>query len=520
MQGKLLFMCYNGKDCKEGGWKMAGKRCIIPMPRGRAAWLAAALAIVLIGAGIFLLAGNGTEKAYTPPNLPAEGSLDRYELTMRLDDQEHTLAITETIRFTNRTGQTLSQIVLRTWLNAFAEEDTSPAALEEIYEACYPNGFSAGSLKLFDLSFQGQPVSWEYVNEDKTALALSIPALQDGESGEIYLRCVAVIPNCAYRVGYTDRDYRLCNVIPLLSRFEDGAFRTDAYSPIGDPFVSDCADFDIALYLPEPYIPCCSAALEKDASGVWRGTIRAARDIGLCVSADWVTARGEASGVPVSVYAKTAEGAKRALGVAVSALETMIRLYGPYPYPAFSLCGVDFPFGGMEYPGMCLIGQHLFSESSADTLELTVAHETAHQWFYGLVGSDQVNAPWQDEALCEYALLRFVRERYGQSSFETLKYYRVDSPMRENIPGSLTPGSPITYFGNLTDYRSIVYGRGAALLLALDDLLPGGTDAFLRAYAAAFSYGYASREQFEAFLNQYAGMDTRPLLLDYLDTAM
>ena len=92
--------------------------------------------------------------------------------------------------------------------------------------------------------------------------------------------------------------------------------------------------------------------------------------------------------------------------------------------------------------------------------------------------------------------------------------------MRENIPGSLTPASPIDYFDSLADYSAVVYGRGAALVLALDQMLPGGVDAFLKAYAEEFAYGYASRAQFEAFLNRYAGQDLSPLLLDYLDTAM
>ena len=174
----------------------------------------------------------------------------------------------------------------------------------------------------------------------------------------------------------------------------------------------------------------------------------------------------------------------------------------------------------MEYPGLCMIGERDYLESRADSLELTIAHETAHQWFFSLVGSDQVNDPWRDEALSEYLMLRYVQRRYGQSSFESLKSYRVDAAMQENVPGTVTPGSPITYFGNYTDYRTVVYDRGAALLLALDAFLPGGTDAFLRAYAGEYAFQYVSRAEFEEFLNRYAGMDLHPLLLDYLDTLM
>ena len=66
----------------------------------------------------------------------------------------------------------------------------------------------------------------------------------------------------------------------------------------------------------------------------------------------------------------------------------------------------------------------------------------------------------------------------------------------------------------------MVYGRGAALLLALNELLPGGTDGFLRAYAEEYAFRFAARADFEDCLNRYANMDLSPLLLDYLDTVM
>jgi aminopeptidase N len=240
----------------------------------------------------------------------------------------------------------------------------------------------------------------------------------------------------------------------------------------------------------------------------------------LCVSRDYKTVSEKRGNVQVISCAWDENGAKRALEDALKALDTFSSLYGEYPYPSFTVCSADFPFGGMEYPGLCMIGSGDYLESRAESLELTVVHETAHQWFYAIVGSDQVNDPWQDEALCEYALLRYVEKRYGQGSFETLKYYRVDAAMQESVPGNLTPGSPIHYFGNLQEYSTVVYGRGAGLLLALNEMLPRGADDFLRAYARTFAFQYVSRSRFEAFLAAYAEMDAGPLLTDYLDTAM
>lgn len=147
-----------------------------------------------------------------------------------------------------------------------------------------------------------------------------------------------------------------------------------------------------------------------------------------------------------------------------------------------------------------------------------LAHETAHQWFYALVGSDQVTDAWQDEALCEYAMLRYAREKYGANAYENLRILRVDAPMREKINQTVTPGSPISYFGSLQTYATVVYGRGAALPLALDEMTGGQMDKLLREYCDAFAFKRASRADFEQFFTDRSGLDITPLMRDYLDT--
>lgn len=497
---------------------MRPKRCIMERK-----WLALIAGAVLLLAATLLLLLRPRAAALPEPNdrlLRAAEGLNGYALSLRLEPEERTLSITETVSFRNDTGETLDSVVLRTWLNAFAQEDTSPAALDEIYDACYPEGFSPGGLTLFDVQWNGAETPHTYLDDAQTALSLAIPALAPGETGEIFLRCVALLPRCAHRAGVVEGLWQLGQVIPLLSVWQDGAWCCDPYAPIGDPFLSACANFKVELRLPDGFVPACTAYLRQTSPGLWEGKALAVRDLGLCVSDAYETKSAMQGNTLVTAYTLPGQDAGRALQYARQALETYSALYGEYPYPNYAVCCARFPFGGMEYPALSLIDAHYFSEGQQDSLELVVAHETAHQWFYALVGSDQYRQPWQDEALCEYAMLRYVKARYGAGSYATLKVYRVDAPMRESIPGTVTPGSPIDYFSSLNDYAAVVYGRGAALLLALDEMLPGGADGFLRAYAERFAFRLITREDFEGFLAEYSGMDLQPLVTDYLDTLM
>ena len=81
----------------------------------------------------------------------------------------------------------------------------------------------------------------------------------------------------------------------------------------------------------------------------------------------------------------------------------------------------------------------------------------------------------------------------------------------------MTPGSPLTYFGDWTEFRLVVTNRGAAALCALDTAMGGALDGFLRTYYDTFAFDLATRDDFETLLARETGQDWSPLLSDYLD---
>ena len=480
--------------------------------------------LLLAACGLMLLLLlKPAETAGNRAVLASEG-LNHYDFSLIFRPEKQTLAVTMELEYTNRTGSALSELMLRTWAGAYHSQETSPAAASSLYEQCYPQGFSPGGIQLEGCWWNDMPVDAQFQDAAQTVLSVPVGVLASSEGGRLRLRCQLTIPECAHRFGHDQDTWQFGNALPILSVYQQDGWRQDPYEAIGEPFLSQCANYSVTLVTPEGY--ACAATgrcmeKAKTADGAVRYLLKAeaVREFAFALSSGWVQASARSHGVLVSAYAAERSQASRAVQYAAKALEIYSALYGEYPYDTFSLCAAEFPFGGMEYPGLIFIGAPYFAADRKDSLELVIAHETAHQWFYGMVGSDPFNHPWQDEALCEYATLRYVRERYGAGAYENLRLLRADAPMRENIPFPLVPDSPISDFSRLDIYSSIVYGRGLAFLLAAEEMT-GKLDAFLAEYCRRFAFRIASREDFELLLCAETGADLMPLMKDYLDTPL
>lgn len=497
----------------------------------RAAWLglgALALTAVLVAlwlCGIF----SPVLDADAPGALlmQAQDGLDSIMIEAALDVEGRALSVTQRLRLQNRTGQSQAAAVLRAWPNAFQSPDTSPAAAEEdLYKSCYPDGFSAGALVM---SYAGvaredgaeAQAAHRYLDSAKTVLSVPIAdGWQPGEVITVSLRYTVQVPRMAYRFGVSGGIWALGNCFAVPAIWEDGAWRTDAYAPVGDPFYTDCANYTVTVTVPEGYVCAGSgwpAVKTANGQSVYRFTSPAVRDFGLVISDRFHMAQRKENGVLLTAYATDASRAREMLGYAARALACYATRFGAYPYPSYTLCEVDFPMGGMEYPAMAFIAASQLT-AGGQALEYVTAHETAHQWWYAVVGSDPWNQPWQDEALGEYSVLCYWEDTRGLAFRNEWEQAHMEAALRVTVPRGVTPGAPLDRFSTMSEYALVVYERGAAMLCALDRALPGGLDAALNAYYARYAFKRATREDFEALLRSVTGEDLSSLIRDYLDT--
>jgi len=123
------------------------------------------------------------------------------------------------------------------------------------------------------------------------------------------------------------------------------------------------------------------------------------------------------------IYFINAEASKEHVIKALNFGENMI---GPYQYSELFVVSAQIPLKGMEFSNMVFISDNCFSNS--ETLRRVVYHEVLHQWFYGIIGTNQLEEPFLDEGMVTYltSLLTGdgLEDTYNtQFSLRTLKDY-------------------------------------------------------------------------------------------------
>ena len=140
-----------------------------------------------------------------------------------------------------------------------------------------------------------------------------------------------------------------------------------------------------------------------------------ARDFYLVASPNFEKISQTFGEVTINSYAiKQGQGWRRSLRLRLrsKAIDDYGRRYAPYPYTELDIVATPNLALGIEYPGMIAITSRIY-DANNDYMEATVAHEVGHQWFYNLVGDDQLDDPWLDESLTQFATLQYFADNMG-----------------------------------------------------------------------------------------------------------
>jgi hypothetical protein len=297
------------------------------------------------------------------------------------------------------------------------------------------------------------------------SLNLTLPAaLLSGQFISISLDYLIVLPNQASTLGAYGQQINLGDWYPYIPPYQEpGGWVYHQPNGIGESLVYPVAEFELFLSFLNPWKDITIAASTPLApnNGIWHG-IAVARNITISISPEYRLFEKTSQGIDIKVYLFSyhAQHGQAVLNTIEKAVALYTRLYAPYPHSSLTMVEGIFP-DGMEYDGLFFLGSEYFysyNGSPKSYLITLTAHETAHQWWYGLVGSDPALEPWLDEAQCTYSELLFY-----ENTDPDLVGWWWDFRVNYYNPRGTVNGTIYDYSG-FRPYVNSIYLQGARFL--------------------------------------------------------
>jgi hypothetical protein len=417
-----------------------------------------------------------------------------YEFNIRIDYTAHRLEATQRVTLPNTYGQPIGDVLFNV-----------------------PAADTPGVFDLRSVEVAGVPITYTL---NGTALRVTLPiVLQPDHAIVLDLKFMVNVPPlenaqsfAAANLAYTADALNLGYWYPLLAPYRDG-WVTVPFEPIGDPFASEVADYLATITAPSDVTVVGGGELTRRGN-TWRYALPRARTFAMIASPRYRESTVRFGGVTYSVFMLPEHASLAAI-----TLETMIRarslfsaIYGPYPYQTLRLAEVSGPWS-MEFSGMFTVGATDIGDYNGtwrNRLIRVTAHEVSHQWWYGVVGDDQVREPWLDE---------------GFARFNELRYYEAYSPVDvqwwwDSVIGILRAARPLDSgtadFSDHRTYLTSIYNQGAVFL---DDLRStiGATafNAFLRDLYRRGSFRLITTQDFFDILKNHTEVNVQGLRQRY-----
>jgi hypothetical protein len=444
-----------------------------------------------------------TSPVNTP--VPTTHKNTRYELAAELDYDNHQLFVVQQIHFTNNTTEPIPDLLLM---------------VEPDY---YPNVFQLNSINWAS----GEPIQGIQLENAQLKIPLSEP-INPGEEISLSLTYELNIPSPEISpnlrpipFGYTQRQTNLVDWYPFIPPYIPGqGWLAHEAGYYGEHLAYEISDFQVELKLAggrDDLVIAASAADEGDGD-IHRYNHENGRGFAFSVSHMYSVFTQTVGDITIYSYAfpHHATAGQSVLKTTAEAVELYSEIYGPYPRNILSAVEADF-LDGMEYDGLYFLSNAFYNLSKnipGEYLTAIAAHETAHQWFYAMVGNDQALEPWLDEALCTYSE-RLFYERYYPGALEWWWNYRIHFYQ----PGGWVNDSiynPHGVSNAYRAYRDAVYLNGAIFLEDLRSLIGDESFfAFMADYVEKFTRKIATSEDFFTLLAAHTNADIQGLVDKY-----
>ncbi|MBB4079737.1 hypothetical protein GGR28_002362 [Lewinella aquimaris] len=480
-----------------------------------------------------------------------------YDIRASLDDRNHELSCFLQLTYTNHAPVALDSIVFHLWPRAFSSDQTA-FARQQLRNGSTRFHFSAeedrGTLDSLDFRVDGQPAAFRFTADPDIGV-LSLPAPLPPEAFITITTPFRVkIPMSFSRLGHVGESYQMTQWYPKPAVYDRDGWHAMPYLDQGE-FYSEFGDFRVAIDLPENYVVAATGTLQEADERSWL-LARADSAQRALAGRDDLSPGYVAQPYPPSAAARktvtyTAAGVhdfawfadkrfavlhdtlhlrprpNKAIDVWSFFTETEAALWknsltytkratrffserlGTYPYPQVTAVQSALSAGaGMEYPMITVIGM----SGSSYALDEVLAHEIGHNWFYGVLGSNERRHAWMDEGLNSYYERRYTREYYPERSgrFQLLPGRETDINAlgyryTARLGKDQAPDTPSDSLSQV-NYWIAAYGKPTLVLEELEGQIgQAKVDAAFRRYYTTWKFRHPGPEDFFAVMESETG---------------
>lgn len=446
--------------------------------------------------------------------------------TMDISYDNYKLQINQGIDYINSSDTNFEKIYLHLYPNNFSKDASNKPVSSLNSEKAYPNGFSEGYLKINELKVNEKASDIVLSGTDFDILEVNVDNLFPSDRVCIDISYEVTIPNCLHRFGYGDNTINVANFYPIVAVY-DGEWNLDPYHSNGDPFYSEMANYYVNISAPSDLIIANTGQVEEQITEnnvtYYQITAKAVRDFAFVLSDKFNVVSEKYENVDIKYYYYDDENFAQGLKSAVDSIRTFSQLFGEYPYTTYSVVKSNFIHGGMEFPNLVLISDDVTDYN--DYINVII-HETAHQWWYGLVGNNEFDYGWLDEGLTDYSTALFYKynEDYGINFKEIIKnttnsyvnFVEVYTKVLGSVDTSMS--RPLNSYNTEPEYVYMAYVKGALLFDSLRENV--GEEKFLlvmKKYFENFRYKNATPSDLIGIFEKYLGCDMEGFFESWID---
>ncbi|HXZ13637.1 MAG TPA: M1 family metallopeptidase [Candidatus Sulfotelmatobacter sp.] len=500
----------------------------------------------LLACAAFLAAGSLKAAAQTADKAgpaakaqPLSTRVVAYEIEARLDPAKKSIQASEVLTYHNLTGQPQQTFPFHLYLNAFQPQSTFMTESHRDDPGFEWKPAYRGSIRITRLEVAGMgdlTDRMQFVHpddsnaDDRTVMQVELPKpIPPGGDVQFKISFEDQMPRVVARTGYVRDFFMVGQWFPKVGVWWKGAWNCHQFHETTE-FFADFGTFDVKLTVPQGEIvgaggDLISAVSSSDGTKTLTYHSEDVHDFSWTASPHFqvVEDTWTGSGGTVKIHVLMSPGHDRTTARYLEALKGTLQAYdewiGPYPYDRITV--VDPPHGGleaggMEYPTLVTADTAWWMPKRAYVPELVLVHEFGHQYWYGMVATNEFEEAWLDEGINSYLEAKVMDHLYGkETSVFQFRWTQLgeDAEQRRDYL-RVADMDPLTRFGwkfqSDSAYGGISYGKTASVLLTLEKIIGEKTlMQALHAYFLRYRFTHPTGEDFLKTVEEVSGKNLR-----------